>query len=244
MDVSYPQCGKTLPSGEAFSVVGLNDGLANTTNPCFSSELTWAQGASGSTSLPKTMLYVNTANPGNLGVADWPVNNIDPVTLGADVVADPYGSCTTGSNGQGLDNQACAWQYGYNLGDEDANTRGVPSARSFIWWLDVETGNSWDSNTANNDADLQGMVDYFHYIGSVAGGNVGVYSTSYQWAKIAGTTGLPGELIGLPDWIPGARNLSGAKSNCRVTPLTRGATVTVTQWTGSYDYDYDCATWT
>ena len=80
-DVSYPQCNKSLPSSHAFGIVGVNDGIANTTNPCFSSELAWAASSTGTTSQPKASLYVNTANPGNLGVADWPANNIDPVTM-------------------------------------------------------------------------------------------------------------------------------------------------------------------
>ena len=33
-DVSYPQCGKSFPSGQAFGIVGVNDGLANNANPC------------------------------------------------------------------------------------------------------------------------------------------------------------------------------------------------------------------
>src|ERR1700676_1018822 len=110
-DVSYPQCGRTLPSGRAFGIVGVNDGLANTTNPCLAREITWAQGSSGTTSQPKAALYVNTADPGNLGVADWPANNNDPVT--GKPVADPYGTCA------GADNQACAWQYGWNMADLD-----------------------------------------------------------------------------------------------------------------------------
>jgi hypothetical protein len=31
-DVSYPQCGHTLPSGQAFGIVAVNEGVANTTN--------------------------------------------------------------------------------------------------------------------------------------------------------------------------------------------------------------------
>jgi len=37
-DVSYPQCGKTLPSGQAFGIVAVNEGLANNTNPCLAAE--------------------------------------------------------------------------------------------------------------------------------------------------------------------------------------------------------------
>ena len=31
-DISYPQCGGSFPSGQAFGIVGVNDGLVNDTN--------------------------------------------------------------------------------------------------------------------------------------------------------------------------------------------------------------------
>ena len=88
-DVSYPQCGKALPSGQAFGVVAVNAGVANTTNPCLSAEIIWAQASSGATSQPRVSLYANTANPGNHGVTDWPATNNNP--LGGKPVSDPYG---------------------------------------------------------------------------------------------------------------------------------------------------------
>ncbi len=228
-DVSYPQCGKVLPTSQAFGIVGVNDGLANTTNPCFASQLSWAIRSTGKTSQPKASLYVNTANPGNLHVSDWPTNNVDPVT-GAGV-ADPYGTCSGG------DDTACAWQYGWNMADLDARNRGVTNPGSYTWWLDVETGNSWETNLQNNDADLSGMVAYFVSIGSP----VGIYSTSSQWAQIAGTIPSQSPLYTLNDWIPGGRTLSQAKSNCNSAPLTKGGKVTLTQWVSSIDGDYACS---
>ena len=86
-DVSYPQCGKTFPKAPAFGIVGVNGGLANDLNSCFGpssaypgykqTELYWALSAStGTSSLPKAALYVNTADPGNMyqgkPIADWP----------------------------------------------------------------------------------------------------------------------------------------------------------------------------
>ncbi len=62
-DVSYPQCGITMPTGQAFGIVAVNDGLANTTNPCLAAEIAWAQTSTGgprgrrgprSTSTPRT----------------------------------------------------------------------------------------------------------------------------------------------------------------------------------------------
>jgi peptidoglycan/LPS O-acetylase OafA/YrhL len=34
-DVSYPQCGQALPSGQAFGIVAVNEGLPNNTNPAW-----------------------------------------------------------------------------------------------------------------------------------------------------------------------------------------------------------------
>src|SRR5215216_6286831 len=73
-DVSYPQCGKSLPSARAFAVVGVNGGLSTRSNPCLSTQLSWAWRSNGSvTSQPKAQLYLNTANPGQVinQVSTW-----------------------------------------------------------------------------------------------------------------------------------------------------------------------------
>jgi hypothetical protein len=230
-DVSYPQCTGTLPSGQAFGIVDVNAGLANTTNPCLAEEITWAENSTGATRQPRVSLYVNTANPGNNGVTDWPVNNSDPITKNR--VKDPYGTCT------GKNNPACAWQYGWNLAELDAQTRGVPDPGSYRWWLDVETINSWQSSAQSNRADLEGMVSYFRHIGATAG----IYSTVKQWDPLVGTVPSTSPLYRLPDWIPGAKTLSKAEKNCRLAPLTGGGTVMVTQWTTttlSGNSDFSC----
>jgi hypothetical protein len=228
-DVSYPQCAKTLPSQQAFGIVGVNEGLANTTNPCLADEIAWAQNSSGITRQPKVSFYVNTANPGNLKVADWPPNNYDLIT--DVVVTDPYGVCA------GRDDRACAWQYGWNIAELDAQTRGVSNPGRYRWWLDVETITSWESSTRNNRADLEGMVAYFHHIG----GTVGIYSMASQWKKILKTVPSTSSLYRLADWIPGARTLAQAKANCRLAPLTGRGIVTVTQWTVSKtNHDFSC----
>lgn len=258
-DVSYPQCGARLPSGQAFGIVGVNDGLANTLNPCLGpsasypsyseSELYWAWAASsGVTTQPRASLYVNTADPGN-GVSDWPTSSTG---------ADPYGSCTVSGPGSvGADSTACAWHYGYNRATQDMSwlaaaadsinaqetTSPVPGAASaYPWWLDVETADSWQSGSsglAMNLADLQGMVAALAAAQVTRGG---IYSTSYQWGQVtgggSGTEGVP--LTNLPDWIPGARNLSGAISNCRLSSFTGGG-VELTQWSSRpFDSDYAC----
>lgn len=228
-DISWPQCGTSLPGGQAFGIVGVNDGLANNTNPCFATELAWALRSTGGTGQAKAAVYVNTANPGDLGVTDWPGNNVDPLTGGTD--ADPYGSCAGG------DDKACAYQYGHNMAELDAQTRlAGASPAAFKWWLDVETGNSWEPTTANNAADLSGMVDYFQSLGS----QVGLYSTSYQWGQIAGTVATTSSLRGLDSWIPGATGLRSAQANCSLVALTGGKTVLTQYVSRGIDYDYSC----
>jgi hypothetical protein len=262
-DVSYPQCGTSLPAAPAFGIVGLTGGLANDLNPCFGpsssypsykeSELYWAVASStGGTSQPRASLYVNTADPGNVDdgtvIADWPQSG-----------STPYGPCSTttvtlasGVDTVGADSAACAWQYGYNKATKDVswleaaasavNRQAPPvtvagTAASYPWWLDVETANTWQPGTTMNVADLQGMVAWLRAAGATA---VGVYSTSSQWGAITGgTSSASGSLYGLPDWIPGARNLSGAKANCAEASFTAG-TVTVTQWFSHPDGDYAC----
>jgi hypothetical protein len=239
-DVSYPQCNLALPSGQAFGIVAVNEGLPNNTNPCLADEISWAQlssgasnsGASdsGASKQPKASLYVNTADPGNHGITDWPVNNTDP--LYGYQVWDPYGTCR-GGNGQ-----ACAWLYGRNMAELDAKTRGVQNPGNYRWWLDVETLNSWeDNNPGNNRADLEGMAAYFLRIGA----RVGLYSTPKQFQPLTGTVKPGSPLYRLPDWIPGAKTLAQAKKNCRLAPLTGGGTVTVTQWkTKPANSDFSC----
>jgi hypothetical protein len=228
-DISYPQCGKTLPSQETFGIVGVNEGLANTTNPCLANEIAWAQNSSGVTRQPKVSLYVNTANPGHLRVTDWPASNDDLMTDA--VVADPYGGCAGG------DDRACAWQYGWNIAELDAQTRGISNPSRYRWWLDVETITSWESSTRNNRADLEGMVAYFRHIG----GAVGIYSMASQWDQIVKTVPSTSSLYRLADWIPGASTLAQAKANCHLAPLTGRGIVTLTQWTKSkINHDFSC----
>jgi hypothetical protein len=137
----------------------------------------------------------------------------------------------------GTSTPACAYTYGYAMAFDDVNLRGVPDPAHRLWWLDVETGNSWSPDTRVNTADLEGMTAYLQSIGA----DVGIYSTGYQFGTIAGSIGPGSNLNRLKNWIPGAA--ASAQANCASDPLTPGGTITLTQFTaGDLDYNYACPT--
>ncbi|UOX99817.1 hypothetical protein [Blastococcus sp. PRF04-17] len=235
-DVSYPQCGTSLPRDRAFAIIGVNGGLSTKTNPCLAQQLTWAWGSSGGVrSQPRAQLYLNTANPGQVvpQVATWP-------TAGT----TPYGTCT-GSN-----SLACSWQYGWERAQNSVVSFFTPAARAarvdssparYTWWLDVETMNSWQSGSpealARNRATLEGMTSYL----LSRGARVGIYSTNYQWSQIVG--GVPGEsiLAGRDNWLAGATDLTGAKGNCSRPALVPRGRVTLTQYVvDDLDRNHSC----
>ena len=195
-------------------------------------------------SQPKVQLYINTANPGEVidQITTWPVNNTDETSY---TTQNPYGDC------DGTNNLPCSWQYGWNRAVEAARDRLAPAATpiglstsvaSYTWWLDVETGNTWQSGSvdayARNTAALEGMAKYFQN----NGGKVGLYSTAYQWGKIVSTTvSSSSNLNGLDSWLAGARSAKDAPSFCSKSSLTSGGKVTLAQYISkNLDYDYAC----
>ncbi len=241
-DISYPQCGQTLPTGQGFGIVGINGGLATTNNPCLSTELLWAEQSLGTQNQAKVQLYVNTGNPGEVNppTPSWPQNNTDPT---GNVASNPYGTC------DGSNSNACAWQYGWNRAVDDVRNKFIPAAQaaavdstpsSYPWWLDVEMTNSWDSGSSDalmrNRVDLEAMVSYFQSQGIT----VGIYSTNFQWGTIVGDVPSGSDLVGLRNWRPGASDLAGAQTNCSLTPLTNGGLVSITQYTTNFDNNYSC----
>jgi hypothetical protein len=236
IDVSWPQCGRTLPTDQAFGIVGVNGGLATTTNPCLADQLKWAAASKGGTKQDTAQLYVNTANPGGLGTASWPTSS---------TTENPYGACDGG------DTLACAWQYGWNRAEEDVDLRFIPAARAagvstdpstYMWWLDVELDNTWKtggtaSDKASNRAVLEGMTA--HFVSRSA--RVGLYATPYQWGQIIGTVPAGSSLAGRDEWHPGARTQRGAERACTEQTLTPGGRITLSQFiAGGLDYNVSC----
>jgi hypothetical protein len=119
-----------------------------------------------------------------------------------------------------------------------------------LWWLDVEASGNW-TDPIINDLVIRGAVDGLESERV----QVGIYSTPYQWAVIAGSLSFPG----IPVWTAGAGNLTGpgatATSYCTSGDQTfAGGQLALVQWgyngnfagtyTGPaspYDLDFTCA---
>lgn len=235
-DISYPQCGKRLPTDHYFGIVGVNGGTAASFNACLTDQLVWAKGAKTGSNQPKIQVYVNTANPAQDAAYNW---NNWPTSGNT-----PYGTCV----GVRTNDVACSWQYGWNRSVETeayfvskAQAAGISTnTGAYTWWLDVETMNSWQQGDGliRNTAALEGFADYYKSKGST----VGLYSTTVQWGEIVGNTvSSTSNLNGLPNWRPSGASLANAKDNCDVPPLTSGGFISLTQYVQkNLDFNHSC----
>jgi hypothetical protein len=234
VDVSFPQCGATLPTPVGFGVVGVNNGRPFTANPCLAVELAWAQ----TTVTASPAFYANTADPGPLNNPSWPTSQETPQACAGD------------------DSIACSYDWGWNAAQNSfqnavaAETQlGVSSpstaAAAVPWWLDVETANSWESlrtgatatsaQRANDLAVVQGEVASFASLGVSA---VGIYSTSYQWSTIVGSSGT--SLAANNVWLPGYATLTQAQAACTATSFSGGRVAMIQYPSNGLDGDYVC----
>lgn len=228
-DISFPQCGGRFPSDPAFEVVGVNAGRAFTANPCLGagngpSQLEWAG--------RDAQLYVNTGNPGpEESKAPWPSGQLVP----------RY--CDPGD----LDSIDCAYDYGWNaaayayrtaveayvsLGWAAPDAQATPVAN--VWWLDVESGNSWRDEQELNAAVLEGMIAYLE-TREVAG--IGIYSVGPMWEAIIGDSDA---FTGYANWVAGSTTIKGARRTC-IGPGFTGGVVVMTQYLhDGFDANHRC----
>ncbi len=237
-DISYPQCGRKLPTDHHFGIVGVNGGNAATFNPCLAEQLVWADSAQQHPKQDKVQLYVNTANPAQESIYNWKSWPTSGST--------PYDECSGVKN----NSLACSWQYGWNRSAETeayfiekAQEAGIElNTSNLIWWLDVETMNSWQSGSREalekNVAALEGFAAYY----KAQGARIGLYSTEYQWEVITGNfIGSNSNLNALPNWRPSGASLANAINNCGVPPLTAGGSIVLTQYVKkNLDHNHSC----
>jgi hypothetical protein len=221
-----------LPPSPGFGIVGVNGGKTFSTNQCLARELTWAEGAANGA----PAFYANTDNPGPANASNWPTNQTTPrVCSGANSVACSYD--------YGWNAARFAFANAVNAERDDGASSPTASAIAARWWLDVETGNKWETleygrsaaNGTYDEASIEGMIASFENIGIAS---VGVYSTSQQWTVI--TVRTESTFPAVPAWIPGFGSLATAEVGCALASFT-GGRVAMTQY-GSlgYDGDYAC----
>src|SRR4051794_13921200 len=73
-DVSYPQCGGSLPNNASGGIVGVNNGIVLSANLCLATEWSWA--AKASPYAPA--IYANTGDPGPAYSSHWPAGATTP----------------------------------------------------------------------------------------------------------------------------------------------------------------------
>lgn len=201
-DASYPQCAATS-SPPGFAIIGLGHGRPFTANTCASSEVSLAPG-------PNISFYFNTGYALAYAKSD-------------------YGDCKTASltqypsvSGHLQSQMQAAWAIGCSE-SEYAMKVAPAGVTPVAWWADIETGNSWSSNTVLNTATIDGMVWELHPSGASI--PVGVYSTPSMWHQITGT-GYVNSGINA-DWQAGV-------TSCPSTPSTGGFTLTSTTTGSTY----------
>jgi hypothetical protein len=243
-DISVPGCTATVsPTSSSgtpyqFAIVGVNGGRAFYPNSCLLNEFQVATGL-----VPIVSFYMNINGP--FGTYAYEGQN------------GPKGQCSSG------DNPCLSYNFGYNAAQSAtiyaASTIG-PAAANRMYWLDVETANSWWDNTtpnfqALNDDVLQGAIDYFHQNGRT----VGIYSILSMYnqsspvlvpAAMAGSQSMPlvgpqiagnGYQPGVSEWISGASDLNSAPSFCSTPSFTGGLLWLVQRpMNNPWDENYAC----
>jgi hypothetical protein len=186
----------------AFGIVGVTGGLNFSPNNCLAKQSSWFKNRT---------FYANSGYPGQ--------------SYGLKYQNSPLACSASDLN-------CLAYNYGYNAGQYAVNYAASQGVSASTWWLDVETDNSWSSDTIQNRNSLQGEADALKTAGA---STVGYYSTTAQWQTITG-----GWQNGAPNW--GATTWTTAKQAakyCTGHNFTGGVTWLI-QFKGSLDQDYVC----
>ncbi len=205
IDVSWPpsNCNTTPPPQADFGIVGVTGGLNFTQNPCLFSEAHWFDHLS---------LYMNTGYP-ELRVAQKFAQTPKP--------------CSSG------DNQCVAYDYGFNAAEYAILYAASQGVHATVWWLDVETENSWSPNHTYNRESIQGAIDAIKQETILP--TIGIYSTPMQWRIITGDWRNY-----LPNWVgTGSSKRNIALAACKTSDFTLGGTW-LAQYVLELDHDVVC----
>jgi hypothetical protein len=208
-DISWPQCGGAWPAPNAylFGVVGVTSGHAFRNNPCFASQYGWATDP-----MAPESVYLNLNE------------DIGTTALYGDT--GPFGTC-------GPDDPCHALNYGYNAAASAYAwaTQQVPSFVASLWWLDIETENSWSETDLARNRDV--IVGALRFLQMERGFTIGIYSTEAMWQEITGAWQNV-----LPVWLGGGTP-DDAPTHCGIG-FTGGPVYLVQYARGDFDGDYAC----
>lgn len=251
-DVSYPQCSlDELPEARSYAIVGLNNGVAKSLNPCFEEQMEWASESAGDTSQPKASIYINSGNPGSELASSWPSTG-----------------SYQGESCEGGDTKACAYEYGRSLIEwnikafnEQYGEKNDTDVSDIAWWIDVEVGNSWLCNEGLDGlcSEQNGELRYKNAIpikegarglnASVLNGMVaelqkndiqpGIYTDASSWKLIIGNQGRGTMLEGLDVWIAGARTEQAARERCSQGSFNGLGRIVLSQYNADVQKDLD-----
>jgi hypothetical protein len=205
LDVSWPNCGKHLNETYQFGIIGATGGLNFRKNACLTQEVSWFQGYA---------LYMNTGYPG--------------ASYGDKYQHAPK-NCSKNNN------YCLAYNWGYNAALFAIAYANSSNVHSFLWWLDVETVNSWSVNGDINRQSLLGALSAIQREAIFP--SVGFYAYPGQWATLTGSW-----QNNYPAWVAtGTTEKQAANIACRQPSFSDG-TVVLTQYTKMFDQNIDCRT--
>lgn len=224
-DVSWPNC-STVPeisgASVSFDIVGIGDGRPFTSSPCASQEYSTATNSNSIT----PSLYYNTGYAGAYGR--------DILSVCTNNVSGAVDSTFSELKGHALSQAEQAWEIGCS--EAEYGFSHAPGKASF-WWADVETGNSWSTNTKLNQYTIDGMSYAMNVMNkvnnSIVGG--GIYSNVGSWIKLTGSS----------SWAPTPPAATWVASGTCGTTSFAGSTPAVVQnsfsgVSGNVDVDMAC----
>ncbi len=204
IDVSWPNCAVQIPTSASFGIVGVTERTVySATNPCLAAEAAHFR---------KTLsLYANSG---------W--NDHSPHLNPSSPKACP-----------GEDADCLAYNYGYNAGLAAYDAAAAAGLSSGMWWLDVESDNTWNDDAIQNRNSLQGEHDALTARGATT---VGVYSTTSTWQSITDDW-----QNSWPNWI-GSDDPASAQGRqaCTGHQFTGGPTLVVQSDLHRMDRDIAC----
>jgi hypothetical protein len=121
------------------------------------------------------------------------------------------------------------------IADAISRERTAGSSGTTMWWLDVETMNTWNGTPQQNATVLDAMAATLQQLGA----RVGIYSTPDMWGEIVGFWSP-----GLPTWYAtGPGSEADAAAAC--DDSFAGSPTAIVQWiastpSGTFDHDLIC----